>query len=282
MRELSNQVEELKEETFAAKSRLLLLRASVLQRSIAGSKVLIIHKDEMGGEYIPIQVSYSLDRERKLNRMNTTDINSLHEQVIIDEKLIPGSHVLTVRMVYKGAPWGVFSYMNGYTFTLESSYVFTAEEVKSTKSPSPPSRKGPSSPAYEDRPTIGYQVKTHNLDSASTHPSPRPNSGSSHQETPSLTLPTPPPPPPPKPSRADSITPLLRGDLTRCLSSSPPAPQLAPPPTLADDLDELSRAYAATRTKISNSIRNQYVGRIAFLASETPTHASKKAWSSWS
>jgi hypothetical protein len=169
MRELSNQVEELKEETFAAKSRLLLLRASVLQRSIAGSKVLIIHKDEMGGEYIPIQVSYSLDRERKLNRINTSDINSLDEQVIIDEKLIPGSHVLTVRMVYKGAPWGVFSYMNGYTFTLESSYVFTAEEGKAHEVTVTAFEKGGVFTPYEDRPTIGYQVKTHNLD-ASTHP----------------------------------------------------------------------------------------------------------------
>jgi hypothetical protein len=167
LREISNQVEELKEETFAAKSRLLLLRASVLRRTIAGSKVIVIHHDEMGGEYTPVQASYSLDRERKLNRMNTTDIKNLHEQIIIDEKLIPGSHILTVRMVYKGAPWGVFQYMDGYTFTIESSYAFTAEEGKIHEITSTAFEKGTVFTRYEDRPTIGYQTKTHNLDSAS-------------------------------------------------------------------------------------------------------------------
>jgi hypothetical protein len=164
MRELSSQVDELKEETFAAKSRLLLLRASVLQRSAAGSKLVVIHRDDMGAEYTPIQVLYALNRERKLSRASAADIRGLHEQVVIDEKIVPGNHILTVRMVYKGAPWGAFQYMDAYTFTLESTYPFTIEEGKVHEVTVRAFEQGGVFTPYEERPTIGYSAKTHKLE----------------------------------------------------------------------------------------------------------------------
>ena len=165
LREVGTQVERHKEETFGTKSRLMLLRASVLRRSIAGSKVVVTHNDEMGGEYELVQVLYVLDRERKLGQIAAqNDLSALDEEVVVDQKLVPGSHLLTVKMVYQGSTWGLFSYADGYVFTIESSYAFTAEEGKIHQVTVTAFEDGGVFTPLEDRPTIGYQMKIHDFE----------------------------------------------------------------------------------------------------------------------
>lgn len=173
LREISSKVEELKESTFNTKSRLLLLRESVLRRTIAGSQVVVIHRDSLGSQYNLVQVLYVLDRDRKLSRIDYEDnFSELNGQIVIDEKLIPGNHILTVKFVYKGAPFGIFRYMDGYTFTLESSYAFNAEEAKLHEITVESKEKGDFFTPYEERPTIQYKMQDHDInDGDSVDPS---------------------------------------------------------------------------------------------------------------
>jgi hypothetical protein len=167
LREIGNQVDSLKEETFATKSRLLLLRESVLRRSVAGSKLVVVHKNEMGSEYELVQVLYALDREPKYSKLDYTgSLDSSERVVVVDESVVPGSHILLSHMVFKGRPWGIFRYMDGYTFTIESSFAFTAEEGKAHLVLVRAYEGGGFFTPIEERPTVRYEFSTQALDSA--------------------------------------------------------------------------------------------------------------------
>ncbi len=167
LRELGNQVDSLKEETFATKSRLLLLREAVLRRSVAGSKLVVVHENAMGKEYKLVQVLYALDRQPKFNRLDHSgELDGIKRSVVVDEQIVPGSHILLTQMVFKGNGWGVFRYMDGYTFTLESSYAFTAEEGKAHEILVRAHEGGTFFTPLEQRPTISYRLTSHDLDLA--------------------------------------------------------------------------------------------------------------------
>ncbi|PJB38369.1 MAG: hypothetical protein CO108_19180 [Deltaproteobacteria bacterium CG_4_9_14_3_um_filter_63_12] len=169
LREIGNQVDILKEDTFATKSRLLLLRESVLRRTIAGSKVVVIHSNEMGAEYQLIQVLYALDGDPKFERLDYSGkLDKMDAEVVIDEKVVPGSHGLVVKMVYKGNDWGIFRYMDGYEYSLSSSYVFNAEEGRAHEIIVRAHEKGGFFTPLEDRPSIQYETTEHELDQSNS------------------------------------------------------------------------------------------------------------------
>ena len=163
LREIGTKVDALKEDTFATKSRLLLLRESVLRRTIAGSKVVVLHNNEMGTEYKLVQVLYALDRQSKFTRLDHTGELDDLDAIVIDEQLVPGSHLLMVQLGFKGNGWGIFRYMDGYTFTVESAYAFTAQEGKGHEIVVRAYEDGSVFTPIEERPTISYEMTTHDL-----------------------------------------------------------------------------------------------------------------------
>lgn len=167
LREIGNQVDTLKEDTFATKSRLLLLRESVLRRSIAGSKIVVVHENDIGAEFELVQVHYGLDRETRWSRGPVTDgsLDGMDATVVIDERLVPGAHLLSVSMVLKGRPWGIFTYMEGYTVTVQASHSFTAEEGIAHEIVVRLTENDGFFTSIEERPTITFEASTQPLDS---------------------------------------------------------------------------------------------------------------------
>lgn len=157
-------VDALKEDTFSTKSRLLLLRDEVLQRSVSGARFSLRHKNAMGGQYEMVEVSYQLDNEPVFNRRDKDGaLNRLDDEEILDRVLSPGTHQLYVVYVYKGRPWGVFRYMDDYTFRVESGYEFTVYEGKSAQLTVTASERGNFFTAYEKRPGVTYQLEQSEL-----------------------------------------------------------------------------------------------------------------------
>ena len=169
LREVSTSVDTLKEDTFTTKSRLLLLREEVLQRSMNGSRLQIRHKNAMGGQYEMVQIYYAIDHEQIFAKHETDgSLNKIDDEILYDSLLVPGAHQLTVLYVYKGKPWGVFRYMTDYTFKVESGYDFVVDEGKAAELIVTASESGNFFTAYEERPSVSYDFKQYDLASAIT------------------------------------------------------------------------------------------------------------------
>ena len=77
----------------------------------------------------------------------------------------PEPNQIAVRLVYRGKGFGVFSYLEGYKFTVSSSYTFSAEPGKVTTVKVVGYEKGGLTTDLKDRPAVRYDVEV-NRDAA--------------------------------------------------------------------------------------------------------------------
>jgi hypothetical protein len=160
LRELEERVGDLKERIFRSKARLLLLRETVLSGVIAGSKAVLIHRNEMGSSFTLEQISYSLDGAPLLNRTDTDGkLDEQEELELYSGSIVPGNHTLSVMLRYRGNGYGVFSYLKGYEFKVTGSFAFTAEEGKVITVKSVGYEKGGFTTDIKDRPSIRYDTE---------------------------------------------------------------------------------------------------------------------------
>ncbi len=130
LRDIERRVNELKEQIFRSKARINLLKETVLHGVIAGSRAIIIHKNEMGKTYLPIRYIYALDGAEVFSKADPSGkLGEQKEIEVFNGSVVPGNHTLSVQMVYEGNGV-VFTYMKGYKFTAKSSHTFTATEGK--------------------------------------------------------------------------------------------------------------------------------------------------------
>lgn len=159
LRGLEERVNDLKERVFRSKARLILLRETVLNGVISGAKAHLVHRNEMGSSFSLESASYTLDNQPILSRIdNNGDLADREEIELFNGSIVPGNHTLSVNLVYRGNGYGVFSYLQGYTFKIRSSYVFTAEEGKLTSIRIVAFEKGGFTTDLKDRPAIRYDV----------------------------------------------------------------------------------------------------------------------------
>jgi hypothetical protein len=160
LRELEDRVNELKEEIFRSKSRLVLLRERVLQTNLGGSQALITHVNDMSATFDLEQLIYSLDGAQLYSAVD--DDGSLAGQArieIYNGAIVPGPHNISVEMSFVGNGFGLFSYLEGYRFRLRSSYAFTAEDGKLARVDVIAYERGGVNQPIEDRPDIRYEVE---------------------------------------------------------------------------------------------------------------------------
>jgi hypothetical protein len=168
LRALEERVNELKEKIFRSKARLMVLQEAVLHGTITGARAILVHKNEMSGSFKLEEVKYSLDgapiyafspeesdpKGSAANRDAQSD-----EFEIFNGSIVPGSHQISVYLVYRGNGYGVFSYLNQYRFPIKSSFTFTAEEGKQTTVKIVGFEKGGLATELKDRPSVRYDVE---------------------------------------------------------------------------------------------------------------------------
>jgi hypothetical protein len=159
LRALERSVSELKEQVFRTKAKLQLLKETVLGGVIGASRGIIRHQNDMGASFRLIKAVYALDGVQifakaddsgRLSEMKTFDI--------YNGAIQPGSHTLTVQLVYQGHGFGVFSYLKGYKFNVRSSHTFVAGEGKATVVSVVGFEKGGMTTNMEDKPAIDFKV----------------------------------------------------------------------------------------------------------------------------
>lgn len=160
VRTLEEQVTDLKEKIFRSKARLLLLQETVLGGDLsAGARAVLLHKSEMGSSFVLESVAYVLDGAPIFTKSDLNGELAKGEFEIFNGRIVPGQHQIAVKLAYRGHGFGVFSYLEGYRFNIQSSYTFKAEPTKVTQVKIVGYEKGGITTDLKDRPSVRYDVE---------------------------------------------------------------------------------------------------------------------------
>jgi len=159
LRTLEKNVNELKEQIFRTKARLNLLKETVLGGIIGASRAYIKHKNEMGSSFRLVKAAYALDGVQIYSKSDDTGrLAEMSDFEIYNGAIQPGSHTLTVVLLYQGNGFGVFSYLKGYKFTAKSSQSFVAAESKTTAITVVGYEKGNLTTQLSDKPAVDFRI----------------------------------------------------------------------------------------------------------------------------
>ena len=160
VRTLEEQVTDLKERVFRTKARLLLLQETVLGGDLSvGARAVLMHRNEMGGSFILESVAYALDGAPIFTKADVSgDLSQRQEFEIFNGRIVPGQHQVAVKLAYRGHGFGVFSYLEGYKFRVQSSYTFTAEPGRVTELRVVGFERGGITSDLKDKPAVRYDI----------------------------------------------------------------------------------------------------------------------------
>ena len=159
LKQLEQRVSELKEQIFRSKARLNLLKETVLHGVIAGSRAVILFKNEMGSAFKLVKVVFALDGVQiKALSDETGKLNDAEKFEVFNGAIVPGPHTVMVMLVYRGSGFGVFNYFKGYKFTVRSSHTFTAGEGKLTEITARGYEKGNITTPLAERPAVDFKL----------------------------------------------------------------------------------------------------------------------------
>jgi len=160
VRALEERVSDLKEKIFRTKARLMNLQEMVIGGDITtGSKAVLVHRNEMGSSFYLESVSYALDGAPIYSKVDVEgDLEKRAEFEIFNGRIVPGNHQIAVQLTYRGHGYGLFSYLQGYKFKVQSSYTFNAEPGKVNTIRIVGFEKGGLTAELKDRPAIRYDL----------------------------------------------------------------------------------------------------------------------------
>jgi hypothetical protein len=172
LRSLEKNVNELKEQIFRTKARLNLLKETVLGGTLGASRAVLQHNNEMGSSYRLIKAVYALDGVQIYAKADDSGrLAEMTEFDIYNGAIQPGSHTLSVMLLYQGNGFGVFSYLKGYKMTARSSQTFVAAEAKATAITVVGLEKGNMTTNLQDRPAIDFRVNVIDVEPGTAGPS---------------------------------------------------------------------------------------------------------------
>ena len=160
VRTLEERVSDLKEKIFRTKARLMNLQEMVIGGDITtGAKAVIVHRNEMGSSFYLESVAYALDGAPVYSKADQEgDLEKREEFEVFNGRIVPGNHQLSVQLTYRGHGFGLFSYLEGYRFKVQSSYTFNAEPGKALTIKVVGFEKGGLTAELKDRPAVRYDV----------------------------------------------------------------------------------------------------------------------------
>ena len=161
IRGMEEKVNELKEKIFRSKARLLALQEMVFTGVSTGARAVIVHRNEMGSSFRLREMHYFIDGAPLKQEVDETGdaLNAKDEIQLFSGNIVPGNHQITVNLTYQGHGFGVFSYLNGYTFHVKSSYTFKAQDGKETLVKVVAYEKGGFTTELKDRPDVRYDIE---------------------------------------------------------------------------------------------------------------------------
>lgn len=157
LRNLEEKINSLKDKIFRSKQRLSILQETVLSGSIAGARLTITHKNEVGKAFKLVSAIYYLDEAPVYKKFDESSELDNGEIVVFDGSVVPGPHHISVFLVYQGRGFGFFSYMKGYSFKMKTGHSVNVEEGNLMEVTVSPQDRG-SSASIDNRLYISFDV----------------------------------------------------------------------------------------------------------------------------
>jgi len=156
---VEEQVNSMKERVFRAKATLQLLKEIVVQGSSSGSRATVWHQNKLGNAYTMESLAYYLDGQGKFAK-NDPDgsLDTVREVKVFEGAVPPGNHNLTVQMHLRGNGFGMFSYVENYTFNVQASTAFVAEEGKSCIIKVKADERKGIGQSFTERPNVTFEI----------------------------------------------------------------------------------------------------------------------------
>jgi len=135
LKELEQQVNELKENVYRSKVRLRELEEAVLKGRITGAKAFIDFENRAEGFFTLSSAEFYLDDEL-VRRIEAKGRKSPIKQIRVFDGDVPsGEHTLTAKLFYRGSDksfYKTFSYFKDHQFELQTKEKFNVEYGKTT------------------------------------------------------------------------------------------------------------------------------------------------------
>jgi hypothetical protein len=173
LRDLEARVDELKDQIRRSHTRLALLSDTILSGGAAGSRAEIVFKNEMSSAFRLIQALVVVDGAVQYNRADESGALADQKEIpIFNGSIPPGDHTVQVKLKFQGNGYGVFTYLRGYKFDVQSAHQWTAVEGKTIGLVATALEKGGVTTPLEQRPTVEWQEKIGALGAGMPQPAP--------------------------------------------------------------------------------------------------------------
>lgn len=121
-----------------------------------GARAILALENKMSGSFVLIQAVVNLDGAPIFKKTDDDGLLEGGEMEVFNGAILPGEHTLSVLLVYRGAGYGIFSYLKGYRFKVRSSHKFKVKEGKGVKLTVVGYEKGDEETKMENRPAVKY------------------------------------------------------------------------------------------------------------------------------
>jgi hypothetical protein len=160
LRDLEARVDELKDQIRRSHTRLALLSDTILSGGAAGSRAEIVFRNEMSSAFRLVQALFVVDGAVQYNRADESGALADQKEIpIFNGAIPPGDHTVQVKLKFQGNGYGVFTYLRGYKFDVQSAHQWTAVEGKTIGLVATALEKGGVTTPLEQRPTVEWQEK---------------------------------------------------------------------------------------------------------------------------
>lgn len=168
LRELEDELNELKEDIYGSKARLFQLREQILNDPIGGSRLVVRVTNDIGARFRLVGATVALDGNQiYVGREPNDAVDDMRGEVVFDGAVTPGPHNVAVRFEFEGNGFGVFSYMNGYTVQVTSATQVIVDSGMTMEVDAVGFEDRRSGAAYEERPSIRFTTRDSETDEES-------------------------------------------------------------------------------------------------------------------
>jgi hypothetical protein len=131
LRDLEQRVDELKEQIRRSHTRLSLLSDTILSGAAGGAKAEIFFENNLSGAWRLVEAVVVLDGAVQYKKTDDTGVLAAQRKIPIFSGSIPaGDHTVQVLLKLKGHGFGVFSYLEGVSASVQNDHSFTIPEGK--------------------------------------------------------------------------------------------------------------------------------------------------------
>ena len=129
VRQLEERLNTLKEQIFESRAKLKQLRDQLVLGAVSSINVGVYHNQDNTGAYRLLTLRYQLDGFDLFQDVNTDGhLDKARKLKVFEGSLLPGEHLLVIDCDYQGRGFGLFAYLNNYTFHVRSRYSFVVDE----------------------------------------------------------------------------------------------------------------------------------------------------------